>query len=112
MLTHGAMWGCGMISCVVCINYKFCDIREKNVTTRSEIWTTNIRSLGFRDIRECVTLRSLGCTFLPTTPRNTIQIHNNMESIFYFMEYFQSHKTLLWIWIMLWHIAYDMKQIY
>ena len=37
-----------------------------NVTIRSEIWTTNIGSLGFQDIREWVILsrlilRSLGC---------------------------------------------------
>jgi hypothetical protein len=66
MLTHGAMPGCGCSSLVVCINDKFHDIRERNVTIRSEIWTTNIRSLGFRNIRECVTLWrltlwSLGC---------------------------------------------------
>ena len=54
---------------------KFCDIREKNVTIRSEIWTTNIHSLEFRDSRECVTLwrfisRSLGCRSLePCTQR-------------------------------------------
>ena len=71
MLTHGAMRGCGLTSLVVCINDKFCDIRERNVTIRSEIWTTNIRSLGFQDVRECVTLwrlilRSLGCImFMP-----------------------------------------------
>ena len=68
MLTHGTIWGCGLTSLVVCINDKFCDIRERNVTRRSEIWTTNIRSLGFRDIRECVTLwrlilHNLGCTY-------------------------------------------------
>jgi hypothetical protein len=56
MLTHGAMWGRGLTSRVVCINDNFCDIRERNVTIRSEIWTTNIRSLGFWDIREYVTL--------------------------------------------------------
>jgi hypothetical protein len=56
MLTHGAMRGCGLTSLVVCINDKFCDIRERNVTIRSDIWTTNIRSLGFWDTRECVTL--------------------------------------------------------
>ena len=56
ILTHGAMWGCGLTSLVVCINDKFCDIRERNVTIRSEIWTMNIHSLGFRDIREWVTL--------------------------------------------------------
>jgi hypothetical protein len=37
MLTHGTMQGCGLTSLVVCINDKFCDIRERNVTRRSEI---------------------------------------------------------------------------
>ena len=66
MLTQGAMRGCGLTSWTAFINDKFCDIREKNVTIKSEIWTTKIRTLGFRDIRECVTLWglilwSLGC---------------------------------------------------
>jgi hypothetical protein len=66
MLTHVSMRGCGLTSCVVCINEQICDIREINVTIRSEILTTNICSLGFRDIREHVTLwililQSLGC---------------------------------------------------
>ena len=65
-VTHGAMWGCGLTSLVVCVNEKFRDIRGSNVTIRSEIWTTKIRSLGFQDIRERVTLwrlivRSLVC---------------------------------------------------
>ena len=34
-----------------CINDKICDIREIDVTIKSEMWTTNIRSLGFGDIR-------------------------------------------------------------
>jgi hypothetical protein len=34
-------------SWVVCINDKFRDIRERNVAITSEIWTTNIHSLGF-----------------------------------------------------------------
>ena len=67
MLTHDTMRGCGLTSWVICINDKFCDIREKNVRIRSEIWTTNTRSPGFQDIRECITLwglilRSLGCS--------------------------------------------------
>ena len=33
---------------------KNCGIRERNMTIRSEIWTTNILSLGFRVIREWV----------------------------------------------------------
>ena len=67
ILTHGAMRECGLTSLMACINDNICDVREKNVTNRSEIWTTNIRSLGFHDTREWVilwklTLRSLGCT--------------------------------------------------
>ena len=67
MSTHGALRRCGLTSLVVCINdKKIYDIRERNVTIRSESWTTNIRPLGFRDIREWVILwrlilRSLGC---------------------------------------------------
>ena len=77
MLTHGAMWGCGLTSLVVCSNDKFRDIRERNVPIRCEIWTTNIRSLGFRDVREFVTLwrlilRSLRCTLW----RNQDQVAN------------------------------------
>ena len=67
ILTHGTMRGCGFASLVVCINDKICDIRERNVTIKSEIWTTNICSLRFQDIREWVILWklilwSLGCT--------------------------------------------------
>ena len=36
ILTRGAMRGCGLTSLVVCINDKICDIRERNVTIRSE----------------------------------------------------------------------------
>ena len=66
ILTHSAMQGCGLTSLVVCINDKVYDIREGNVTIRSEISIMNVCSLGFQDIRECVTLwelilRSLGC---------------------------------------------------
>jgi hypothetical protein len=66
-MTYGAMQRCGLTSLVVYINDKFHDIRKRNATIRSEIWATNIRSLGFRDIREYVTLwklilRRLGCT--------------------------------------------------
>ena len=35
---------------------KTCDIGERNVTIRSEFWTTNIRSLWFQDTREWVIL--------------------------------------------------------
>ena len=67
MLTHGAVRGCGLTSLAVCIDNEFHDIRERNVTIRSEIWTINIRSLGFRDIWECVPLWglilwNLGCS--------------------------------------------------
>ena len=34
-------------------------MKEGNLTIRSEIWTENIHSLGFQDIREGLTLRSL-----------------------------------------------------
>ena len=69
ILTHDAMRRCGLTSLMVCINDNFCNIRERNVTIRSEIWTTNIKSLGFWNIREWVTLRalilqSLGCITL------------------------------------------------
>ena len=37
MLTHGPMQECELTSLVVCFNDKICDIREINVTTRSEI---------------------------------------------------------------------------
>ena len=64
------MWGCGcgcgLTSLVICINDKFGDTRKRNVTIRCEIWTMNIRSPGFQDIREWVILwglilRRLGC---------------------------------------------------
>ena len=66
ILTHGALWWCGLTSLMVCINDRICDIRERNMTIRSEIWTTNISSLGFRYIREWVRLwrlilLTLGC---------------------------------------------------
>jgi hypothetical protein len=37
MLTRGVVRGCGLTSLVVCINDWLCDIRERNVTIRSEI---------------------------------------------------------------------------
>ena len=72
---HSTYWhmvhceGVGLTSSVDCVNDMIFDIRERNVTIRSEIWTTNIRSLGFQDIREWVTLWglilwSLRCTSL------------------------------------------------
>ena len=74
ILRHCTMWGCEMTSLVVCMNDKVHDIRERNLTIRSEIWTTNIRSGGFRDIREWVILWrlmlwKLGCkSFPPNLP--------------------------------------------
>ena len=59
ILTHGAMQGCGLTSLVACINDKIHDIREINVTLRSDTWIPNICSLGFWDIREWVILWSL-----------------------------------------------------
>ena len=38
------------------------NIRERNVPIRSEIWSTNIRSLGFRNIREWVILCGVDIT--------------------------------------------------
>ena len=67
ILTHGAMRECGLTYLTACINDKIRDIREMDVTIRSAIWTTTIRSLGFRDTREWVMLwglilGSLRCT--------------------------------------------------
>ena len=59
MLTHGVMRRCGLTSLVVCNDDWIRDKHERLVTIRSEIWTLNIRSLGFQDIRECVTLQEL-----------------------------------------------------
>ena len=66
ILTHGTVRGCGLIALMDCINDVLRDIRERNVTIRSKIWTMYIHSLGFRDIREWVILWmlilwSLGC---------------------------------------------------
>ena len=47
MLTHVAMRGCVLTSLVVCINDNIRGIRERNVTIRNAIRTTNIHSLGF-----------------------------------------------------------------
>ena len=55
MLTRGAIQGCWLTSLMVYINDKFCDTRERQETIRSAFSTTNIRSLGFWDIRDCVT---------------------------------------------------------
>ena len=37
ILTHDIMRGCGLTSSVLCINDKIRDIRERNVTLRSDI---------------------------------------------------------------------------
>ena len=75
MQLHILTRGCGLTSLMVYINEKIRDIRERNMTIRSEIWTMNIRSLGFRDIREWVILwglilRSLGCIYAQKLPRH------------------------------------------
>ena len=44
------------------IDGRFRDIRERNVTIRSEVWTANICSLGFWDVRECVALWGVDIT--------------------------------------------------
>ena len=71
--------GVDLTSLVVRINDKIYDIRKRNVTVRSGIWTTNMRSLGFQDIREWVTLwglilRSLGCIALPALQGSTWEL--------------------------------------
>ena len=76
ILTHGAMQGCALTSLVVWISDKICDIRERNLTIKSEIWTTNIRSLGFRDVREWVILQSFKCSY-----RVFSKIHCNLWCI-------------------------------
>ena len=63
ILTHGTILGCRLTSLIFYINDKKIHvIRGKNVTIRSEIWTTNIRSLGFRDIREGSDITGVGIT--------------------------------------------------
>ena len=62
ILTHGAMRGCGLTSLVAWINDNIRDIRERNVTIRSAIWKTNIRSQGFLDTREWVILQGVDIT--------------------------------------------------
>jgi hypothetical protein len=99
MLTHDAIQGCGLTSWVVCIDNKSCDIRERNVTIRSEIWTTNIRSLGFRDIRGCVTLwrlllQSLGCIMSQYATKTTTICYKNHQHFEMFM--FGSHSNRLY----------------
>ena len=85
---HSTYWHAAH-SLVVCINDKVHDIRERNVTIRSEIWIMNIRSLGYWDITEWVIvwrliLHSLGyiVVFLGS-------VHNIIES--YPMECYISH---------------------
>ena len=78
VLRHGAIRGCGLTSLVACINNKFRDIRERNVTIRSEIWATSIHSLGFWDSREWMILWglilwSLGCIrWMPMLPNGPL----------------------------------------
>jgi hypothetical protein len=52
---------CGLNSLIDYDNVKTHDIWEKNMTTRREIHTEHIHSLGFEDRREAVTLWRLRC---------------------------------------------------
>ena len=57
---------CGLNALVNYFNVKTCDMWEGDVTTRRDIWTKHICSLGFWDMREeatlqKVTLRRLWC---------------------------------------------------
>jgi hypothetical protein len=98
ILTHDAMQGCGLTILVVCINDKFRDIRERNMTIRSEIWTTNTRSVGFRDIRESVT----SWRFAPQcwSILNVQRIMPIMASSFRLMRFgiISICKCLTWTW--------------
>ena len=58
---------CGLRSLADYLDVKSRDVWEGNVTRRGEIYIEHIRSLGFRDIIEGVTIRRLvlrrvGCT--------------------------------------------------
>ena len=77
---HSTYWlvaqceGVGWLLWWFALMAKPCDIRERNVTIKSENWTTNICSLGFWNIRERVTfwsviLQSLGCIMLTPDKR-------------------------------------------
>ena len=71
ILTRDTMRGRGLTSLMVCINNNGCDIRKRTMTIRSEIWTTNISSLGLQYIKEWgilwkLILWSLGCSSLVT----------------------------------------------
>ena len=48
ILTHGTLRGCGLTSLMVCINDKIRDIKERNVTIRSEIELSTSVPEGFR----------------------------------------------------------------
>ena len=68
MMTTWCVQACGLNTLVVYFNVETHVYERRNVTIRSEIETMNIRSLGFRDVREGVTLRrlilwSLRCIF-------------------------------------------------
>ena len=51
------------------------DIRERNVTVRSEIWTTNICRLGFQDIME-VDIKEFGVYLVSLIPLCVAQFTN------------------------------------
>ncbi len=86
ILTHSTMWGCGLTSLVACMNDRIRDIRERNVTIKSEIWTTNIHSLGFHDSREWVILwrlilQNLGRILSSVT--YYLKLHNGIYNNYY-----------------------------
>ena len=91
MLTYGATRGCGLTSWVVCINDKFCDIKERNVTIRSEIWATHIcspRVLGYYIVSDIVEVDITrfrvncrgGCSW-SAPRRQRIGYHNAMKYV-------------------------------
>ena len=101
-LTYGAIQGCSSTSLLICVNDKIRDIRERNVTIRSEISTTNIRSLGFWDIREWMilwrlVLRSLRCTQIFGI--KIINVTDGKQSVFtYYLHVHNQRKKELYWW--------------
>ena len=74
------MWACGFNSLVVYFYVNTRDIREEYMTTRSELYTEDIRSLGFRDVREGVTWRRLilwSLEYIVLDDPNLDKIHAN-----------------------------------
>ena len=59
IMTMRCVRACGLNSLEDYFNIRALDIWEENVTTRQEILTEHVCSLGFWDVREGVTLRRL-----------------------------------------------------